>query len=66
MVLRLVEAFAFREAHAVLGARLREIRAQELTHLQKLFLEWDALPKDGRPDFLSYAHHRRAPALEQE
>lgn len=66
VVLRLVEAFAFREAHAVLAARLREIRAQELTEIQKVYLEWDRLPKETRPDFLTYAHHRRHPQIEKE
>lgn len=63
VVLQLVEAYAFREAAAVLQARLREIDETRLTHVQGLFLEWRDLPDDGRPDFLTFAHHRRTPEL---
>ena len=65
VVLRLVEAFAFAEAAAVLGARLREIRETRRTHLEELFLEWRELPEQGRPDFLTFAHKRRRPAIEE-
>ena len=64
VVLRLVEAYAFDEAFAVLGARLSEIRASRRSQLEHLFLAWSELPRDGRPDFLSYAHHRRRPDIE--
>lgn len=63
VVLQLVEAYAFREAAAVLQARLREIDESRLTHVQALFLEWCDLPVEGRPDFLTFAHHRRNPEL---
>ena len=66
VVLRLVEAFAFREASAVLRARLREIDETRQTHLERVFLDWRDLPEGERPDFLSYAHHRRVPVLERE
>lgn len=65
VVLRLVEAYAFDEAHAVLAARLSEIRASRRSHLEHLFLAWSDLPVEGRPDFLSYAHHRRRPEIEE-
>ena len=64
VVLQLVEAYAFREAAAVLNARLREIAAFRQTHLERLFLDWCDLAPDARPDFLTYAHHRRNPELE--
>lgn len=63
VVLRLVEAFAFAEAHAVLGARLREIAALRQSHIERLLLEWFDMCPSTRPDFLTYAHHRRDPAL---
>lgn len=63
VVLQLVEAYAFREAAAVLSARLREIAETRQTHIERVFLDWRALPAEGRPDFLTYAHHRRVPAL---
>lgn len=63
VVLQLVEAYAFREAAAVLDARLREIAESQRTHLEGLFLEWRDLAPDGRPDFLTFAHHRRHPEL---
>lgn len=64
MVLQLVEAYAFREAMVVLQTRLREIRAGEQRHIERVFLDWQALPAADRPDFLTYAHHRRNPELE--
>lgn len=63
VVLRLVEAYAFNEAAAVLQARLKELAEQKRTHLQTLFEQWSALPEEDRPDFLTYAHRRRRPAL---
>lgn len=63
VVLQLVEAFAFSEAEAVLKSRLAEIVAQQQTHLERLFLDWSNLPPEERPDFLTYAHHRRDPQL---
>lgn len=63
VVLRLVEAFAFREAAAVLEARLKEIDTCRRTHLEDLFIEWSGLDESQRPDFLTYSHHRRRPAL---
>ena len=63
VVLRLVEAFAFDEALAVLTARLAEIRGQRLDHVERLFLEWSALDASARPDFLTFAHHRRVTAI---
>ncbi len=59
VVLQLVEAYAFREATAVLQARLREIDESQRSHLETLFLEWREQPSEDRPDFLTYAHHRR-------
>ena len=47
-----------------LKARLREIAASKQTHLERLFLDWCDLAPDARPDFLTYAHHRRNPELE--
>ncbi|WP_439137495.1 hypothetical protein [Roseicyclus sp.] len=63
VVLRLIEAFAFNEAHAVLTRRLAEIAQDRRTHLEDLFVAWCALDAGERPDFLTYAHHRRAPVL---
>lgn len=59
VVLRLVEAFAFREAAAVLRARLAEIDRLERSQIERVFLDWSAMPPDRRPDFLTFAHHRR-------
>ena len=64
VVMQLVEVYAFREAAAVLNTRLREIAAFRQTHLERLFLDWCDLAPDARPDFLTYAHHRRNPELE--
>lgn len=47
------------EAHAVLGAGLREIAETRKNHLERLFIEWSGLEPCGRPDFLSFVHHRR-------
>ncbi len=63
VALQLIEVYAFAEAHAVLGARLREIAAQRQSHIERVFLDWRDLPAEARPDFLSYAHHRRNPEL---
>lgn len=63
VVLRLVEAYAFREAQAVLAARLRELAETWQTHIERIFLEWRDLAPETRPDFLSFAHHRRNPEL---
>ena len=30
-----------------------------------VFLDWCELPEGTRPDFLTYAHRRRAPAIER-
>lgn len=59
IVLELVAAYAFREAAAILNARLREIAEVQRTHLEALFLTWRDLPPEDREDFLTYAHHRR-------
>lgn len=63
VVLQLVEAYAFREAAAVLTARLREIASLRQSHIEGVFLDWCDLPGEDRPDFLTYAHHRRNPEL---
>lgn len=63
VVLRLVEAYAFREASAVLTQRLKEIEATRSSHIERVFLDWCDLPPADRPDFLSYAHHRRNPEI---
>lgn len=63
VVLQLVEVYAFREAAAVLQARLREIDETRRSHIETVFLEWRKMPADDRPDFLSYAHHRRNPEI---
>lgn len=63
VVLRLVEAYAFREARAVLSRRLAEIDACTQSHIERLFLEWSDLPADTRTDFLTFSHHRRNPEL---
>lgn len=63
VVLRLVEAFAFREAAAVLNARLNEISQVRQRHIEKVFLDWRELSEDTRPDFLTYAHSRRNPEI---
>lgn len=64
VALRLVEAYAFREAAAVLTQRLKEIEATRQTHIERLFLEWSEMSADTRPEFLTYAHHRRNPEIE--
>lgn len=63
VVMELVAAYAFREAAAVLQARLREIDESRRSHLEALFLEWRERPPEDRPDFLTYAHHRRNPEI---
>jgi hypothetical protein len=63
VVLQLVEAYAFAEAAAVLNARLREIESGRRSQIERVFLDWCALPVGARPDFLTYAHHRRSPEL---
>ena len=65
VVLTLVEAYAFAEAMAVLSARLNEIRATRQTHLERVLLDWFDIAKEERPDFLTYAHHRRNPTLSE-
>lgn len=62
-MLQLVEAYAFAEAAAILKARLREISETQQTQVEQVFLDWRDLPPDSRPDFLTYAHHRRRPEL---
>ena len=37
-----------------------------LRRVERVFLDWRALPADDRPDFLTYAHCRRRPAREGE
>jgi hypothetical protein len=59
VVLQLVEAYAFREAAAILNARLREIAEIRQTHVEALFIQWRDLPEEDRPDFLTFSHHRR-------
>ncbi len=66
VVLQLVEAYAFREAAAVLQRRLKEIDQTRQTHIERVFLDWSALPAEDRPDFLTYAHNRRVPTLDQD
>jgi len=63
VVLQLVEAYAFSEAAAVLNARLKEIAQSRQSQIERVFLDWQDLPEDGRPDFLTFAHHRRNPEL---
>ena len=63
VVLRLVEAFAFNEARVVLEARLKEISNSQQSHIEAVFLDWSRLPKEDRPEFLTYAHHRRDPQI---
>ena len=62
-VLPLVEAFAWREAMAVLRQRLREMEETRLSHIEQVFLEWSDLDPSDRPDFLTYAHKRRQPQV---
>ncbi|MEO0623797.1 MAG: hypothetical protein AAF183_16445 [Pseudomonadota bacterium] len=62
-VLELVNAFAFREAEAVLAAYRAETEGKRWTHVQRLLLDWYELPEADRPDFLTFAHHRRTPEL---
>ena len=64
VVLQLVEAFAWREAREVLDMRIREMARGERTHIQRVFLTYMELPRETRPDFLTYAHHRRRPSVE--
>ena len=63
-VLPLVEACCWGEALAILQRRVDEIRAQRRSHVEALFLEWRELSPETRPDFLTFAHHRRSPELE--
>lgn len=63
VVLQLVEAYAFAEAAAVLNRRLREISESRQSHVERVFLDWCDLDPASRPDFLTYAHHRRNPEL---
>lgn len=63
VVLQLVQAYAFSEAAAVLSARLKEISERRQSHVERIFLDWQDLPQEGRPDFLTYAHHRRDPQI---
>ena len=63
VVLRLVEAFAFNEARVVLEARLKEISNSKQSHIEAVFLDWSRLPEGDRPEFLTYAHHRRDPQI---
>ncbi|WP_226782722.1 hypothetical protein [Oceaniglobus trochenteri] len=58
-VLQLVEAYAFNEAHAVLGLHLRETAERQRSHNEDLFIAWSRIDPAHRPDFLTYAHHRR-------
>jgi hypothetical protein len=62
-VLALVEAYAFREARDILSLRLREVDGHRRSHVEALFLEWRRLDPAHRPDFLSFAHHRRNPEI---
>lgn len=64
VVLQLVEAYAFGEAAAVLNRRLKEIAETRASHLERIFQDWRELPAESRPDFLTFAHHRRNPELE--
>lgn len=63
VVRQLIEVYAFREAHAILGRRLRDIADTQQTRIEELFLEWRELPPEERGEFLTYAHHRRNPEL---
>lgn len=63
VVLRLVEAFAFNEAHAVLARRLKEMSQERRSHIEDVFVAWSGLDAGTRPDFLTYAHHRRDRAI---
>ncbi|MEL6219296.1 MAG: hypothetical protein AAFR79_12660 [Pseudomonadota bacterium] len=62
-VLELVNAFAFREAEAVLAAHRAEMERKRWSVEQQLLLDWYELPEADRPDFLTFAHHRRNPEL---
>ncbi|MBU2963347.1 hypothetical protein KO516_21475 [Citreicella sp. C3M06] len=63
VVSELVSVYAFSEAHAVLGRRLREIEESRQSRVERLFIEWRDLDPKTRPDFLTYSHHRRNPEL---
>lgn len=63
VVLRLVEAYAFQEAAVVLNTRLEEIADNKRTHIEDVFAQWSLLTPEDRPDFLTFAHHRRNPEL---
>lgn len=64
-VLSLVEGFEFEAAYKILHARLEEIRGTKRRHIETVFLDWRALDPATRPDFLTYAHHRRVPELDR-
>jgi hypothetical protein len=64
VVAQLVEAYAFAEAHAILGRYLREIAERRQSHVETLYLAWRDLDPEARPDFLTFAHHRRRPEIE--
>ncbi|MBF9042992.1 hypothetical protein HKCCE4037_06620 [Rhodobacterales bacterium HKCCE4037] len=60
----LIAAGAFRDARDILNGYLKEISDGRVRHIETVFLKWRELPADERPDFLTYAHHRRDPSIE--
>lgn len=60
VVAGLVEAFAFAEALAILRSHMKAIEAAQQTETERLYTAWRDLPPADRPDFLDYAHARRA------
>lgn len=63
VVPQLVEAFAFCEALAVRSRWQREIGEMRRSHIERVYLDWREMDAESRPDFLTYAHHRRNPEL---
>lgn len=66
LVLELVNVCAFSEAAAVLNRYIREVEKLSINRIETLFLAWSALDADDRPDFLTFAHHRRDHRLGSE
>lgn len=63
-LLPLIHACEWRLAGRLIEEHLTAIEVARKSHVQGLFLEWQALPRDERPDFLTFAHHRRNPAID--
>lgn len=64
--LELVQACQWREAIAVMRERLSEIAVGQERQIVRVFRRWSDLERDSRPDFLTYAHRRRRPGLEDD